>query len=378
MANNWTAVIDKLLAQGLFALREMAIMPRLVNRGYEGLAGEKGSTVDVPIPSSIEVQDVTPAATPPSTADSAPTSVPIQLNRWKEAPFYLTDKELLEVMDGTIPMQASEAVKALANEVDTFLLGLGAKFYGFHGTPGVTPFSADTTDVTQIRKVLNNQLAPMEPRHMVINADAEANALSLRAFSDASFSGSVEALINGNINRKLGFQWWLDQNVPVHTAGTASGATTDAAGYAIGVKTVTLAAAGTGTILVGDIITFAGHSQTYVVTSGDADVSNGGTISFLPGLQVALAASTVAITVKGSHAMNLAFHRDAIALATRPLLSTPVNEGLGSIMRSAVDPISGLALRLEIRREHKRIRYSYDMLYGAEVVRPELGARLAG
>ena len=63
------------------------------------------------------------------------------------------------------------------------------------------------------------------------------------------------------------------------TSGTASGATTNNAGYAVGATTITLASAGTGTILAGDVITFAGDTNQYNVVSGDADVSNGGTIT---------------------------------------------------------------------------------------------------
>jgi len=83
--------------------------------------------------------------------------------------------------------------------------------------------------------------------------------------------------------------------------GTASGATTDAAGYSIGDTVITLASAGTGTIVVGDHITFAGDAVRYPIASGDADVSNGGTITLVaPGLKSAIAASTTAITVLGN------------------------------------------------------------------------------
>ena len=75
-----------------------------------------------------------------------------------------------------------------------------------------------------------------------------------------------------DIGYVLGYDWAMDQNVPRHTAGTASGATTDNAGYAAGVTTVTLASAVTGTILTADVFTFAGSDQTYVCVTGDADV----------------------------------------------------------------------------------------------------------
>jgi hypothetical protein len=375
MANTITAVTPKLLAQGLLALREMVVMPRLVNRGYESLAGQKGSTIDVPIPSAIAAQQVAAAATPPSTADVAPTSVAVPLDQWYEAPFYLTDKDKLEIMDGVIPMQASEAVKALANNVDAYLMSLYKGIYGYVGVAGSTPFAQDTSDATNARKVLNKQLAPLDDRRFILNPDAEGNALNLRAFQDMSWSGSMAGIEEAQLNRKLGFDWWMSQNIPTHTAGTASGATSNTAGYALGIKTVTLASAGTGTILVGDIITFAGDLQTYVVVTGDADVSNGGTVVFEPGLKVALPASAVAITVKATHAVNLSMHRDAIAFATRPLEDT---DGLGNQIQAAVDPVSGLTLRLEISREHKRTRYSYDILYGGRLVRPELAVRVAG
>src|SRR3990167_4503849 len=353
-------------------------MPALVNSDYGDDARQKGATVDVPIPSAIAAVAVTPAATPPSTADSTPTSVSLPLDQWWEAPFYLTDKDRKQADAGFIPMQVSEAIKALANKVNTYIFTEMYKgIYGYAGVAATTPFASDTSNATDLRKILNKQLAPEGDRRVVLDPDAEANALNLRPFNDMSFSGNPSAIIEGKLNRKFGFDWFMSQLIPTHTAGTAASATTDNTGYAAGLKTVTLASAGTGTILVGDVITFAGHTQTYVITSGDADVSNGGTISFYPGLAVALSAATKAITVKATHVANLAFHRDCFAFATRPL-EDDVPAGLGSIVQAAFDPKSGLTLRLEITREHKRIRWSFDILYGGVVVRREFGCRLAG
>lgn len=376
MANNLVNVIPQILAQGLLALRGLTVLPRLVNRDYENAAASKGDTIDVPIPSAIPAQDVAPGATPPATADIGPTKVAIPLNNWKEAPFYLTDKDQTEAIRGVLPMQASEAVASLAEAVNASIFAEYPGIYGFAGAAGTTPFASDVSAATEARKVLLNQKAPLAFRRIVLDPDAEANALGLRAFQDASFRGDTAGIIEGQIGRKLGFDFFVDQQVPSHVAGTASGATTDAAGYAIGVKTVTLAVAGTGTILVGDVITFAGDDQTYVVTAGDTDVSNGGTISFEPGLAQAIPTSATAITLKATHVVNLAFHRDAFALATRPLEAE--GNGLGNIIMSQADPVSGLALRLEVAREHKRTRWSFDILWGVKLVRPALACRVAG
>ena len=74
-------------------------------------------------------------------------------------------------------------------------------------------------------------------------------------------------------------------------AGTAANAFTDGTEYLAGASDVSLAATGTGTILVGDTISF-GNGVKFVVTVGDDDVSNGGTISFTPALDFDLAASS--------------------------------------------------------------------------------------
>ena len=391
MANNLAAVTPQLLAQGLMALRENAIVAQIVNRGYESMAGEKGSTIDIPIPSAIAVQDVTPSQVPPSVADHTPTSVSVPLDQWKEAPFYLTDKDMLEAMNGHIPMQASEAIKALANTVDSYLLSFYTSFYGFHANEAsgatLTPFTdsggdpTNTQDATAMRTLLNKQLAPLSDRHVLMDPDCEGAALNIRAFQDMSFSGDPRAILDGRLNSKLGFQWWMDQNVPVHTAGTASAsgvvaAVDNGAGYAAGTSDLNIdVASGTATLVVGDIVTFAGHAQTYVVTAAATLDTTGVTVSIEPALQEAVVDDEV-MDVKPSHSVNLALHRDAIAFATRPLAMH--GSELGVISQTAVDPISGLALRLEVTHEHKRLKFSYDMLYGAVVVRRELGARLGG
>lgn len=377
MANTLDVVIPQLLAQGMLALRENIRMPWLVNRRYETTAGKKHSTVEVPYPSRVAVNDVAPANVPPTTQDVAPEMVAIPCDQWKEAPFYLDDKSELEVMAGTIPMQASEAVKSLANTVDTHILGMYKKFGGAAGTAGTTPFSGSpgTTGIaTQTRKVLNKQLSPMDPRHVVMDPDTEAAALELRAFQDASWSGSTEALIKGRLNEKFGFSWWMSQNVLSHTAGTGGGTMSVTSNVAKYAKTVTLTCSATGTLLAGDVLYVAGVTDPIVVAADVALIIGDNAVALAMSVVTPLVA-TAAVTLAADHVANMAFHRDAIAFVTRPLEAT--GSGLGH-MEVAVDEESGLAMRLEVTREHKRTRYSFDMLYGAQVIRPEFGVRLVG
>jgi len=372
--NTLTQVIPQLLAQGLLALRQMAVMPRFVNRGYEALAGEKGSTIDITIPSAITAVAVQPSYVPPDDVGVIPTKVAMALDQWYEAPFFLSDQDMLQAMNGIIPMQASEAVKALGNNVDAAILALYKQVYGYAGLAGTVPFGSDVSDFLNADQVLNDQLAPLDPRYVVINSRAKANAMGLRQFQDISYRGDNAGIIKGDIGEKFGAFWALDQNVPRHTAGTyTTGYTVNGAALAAA-KTVNVSGGALGTLVAGDIVDFAGNTQTYTIVSstGASTVTN---IVFEPGLVVALSGSE-AITKRASHRVNLAFHRDAFALASRPF-SGADPMGVGTY-QSAVDPVSGLALRLEVSRQHKRTRFSYDILYGVKCVRPELACRIAG
>lgn len=388
MANTISSIVPKLLARGLMALREQAIAPRLVNRKYEEEAGKKGSTIDVPIPSAITALAVSPATVPPANSDSAPTSVGITLDQWYEAPFYMTDKEMLEVeaSETFIPMQASEAIKALGNNVDQFILSLfkGDRnpaergIFNIAGTAGTTPFATDMAAFKAARKLLNKEKTPPQDRFVILDPDAEANAFDLAKFSEVDKAGDGATVQTGNIGRRYGVDWWMDQNVRTHTSTALSaGAATINGAHAVGVATVSIAKATNASNLVrGDILTFAGDTNTYVVLA-DVTLAVGNTnVSIYPGLRVAQSGGA-AVTLTATHVVNILAHRDAIAFATRPLIS--VNDpALGGVVRSAVDPVSGLTLRLEVTRQHKQVRWSYDILYGGELVRPEFAARVMG
>lgn len=379
MANTVTNIMPKILARGLLALREQAIMPRVVNGDYSQQAAQKGDTIDVPIPSALSVSSVTPSNTPPAPADSSPTKVQISLNNWYEANFHMTDKELVEVdrNEHFVPMQMSEAVKALANKINTTVHEQYTGVYGFVGTAGTTPFASTLTAATDARKVLNQQLCPRTDRRMILDFDAEANALALDAFNNVNEVGGTGPKIDGEIGRKFGFDIYTDDAVVTHTAG-GSGTPLVNGALAAGDTSVAIdGMTGTGGLVVGDIITFAGNTQTYAVTVAGTTSSGAQTVTVSPAITGTIA-DNAAITVKASHVVNLGFHRDAFALAMRPLQGATQGDGYGNQMVSMTDPQTGLSMRLEVSRQHKQVVYSLDALWGVKLIRPELAVRVAG
>lgn len=376
MANQLDAVAPILIAQGLMALRGLNVMPRLVNSDYQGAAEEKNKTINVPIPSAIAAIDVTPGRQTPETADVAPTTMPVVLDQWKEAPFYLTDDDVMKSISGVLPMQASEAIKTIANTVNAHIMSQYKGFYGFVGTPGTTPFATDTKVAADVRKTLTNQLCPPGDRRLVLDLDAETNAIVLPLFQQAHQAGTTQTQVEGVIGRKVGFDWYADQQVATHTSTPfTAGAVTANGAHAAGALTVSLNKITNASPLVkGDIITFAGSTQTHVVLA-DVTLAIGNTnVSIYPGLAKPLTGGE-AVTLKPTHVVNMAFHKDAIAFATRPLMQV---SHPAVVTSQSIDPVTGLSLRLEITREYKRTRFAYDILFGAAIVRRELGCRLAG
>lgn len=384
MSNTLDAILPKILARGLLALRERAAMPRLVNTDWSAEAARKGDTIDVPLPSAIAAADVAPASTPPDAADSAISQVQIALSNWKKAGFHLTDREVMEIDrdESFVPMQMSEAVRALANAVNASVFAEYAGVYGFVGTAGTTPFATGVGDATLARKLLNKQLAPRGDRRAVLDFDAEANALALPQFSDAEKVGSAEVKIEGEIGRKFGIDWFADDGAPAHAAGTASDSATytvtTAAAAAAGAASVRLKAdTGAPTLVAGDILSFAGHAQTYAVTAAATLDTTGVAVSLAPALAAGVA-NAAAADIRASHVVNLAFHRDAFALATRPLTAGTSDLALGNRILSMTDAQTGLSLRLEVGRQYKQTVWEFDVLWGVGLVRPELAVRIAG
>lgn len=382
MANSISDLMGKILARGLMRLRKRLVMPSAVNRDFDPEPAERGQTVNVPKPPDVTTRDVSPGVTPAAAPDVTENTIPITLNAWKEAPLAFTDKDRVETIDESVEMAIDAAVDALAEDVNSDVMSLYKEVYNYNsvtGTAGTTPFGSDYSEASEARKVLNENEAPHPDRRMVIDPDAEENAVNLSEFADSSFTESDDVIIEGDIGRKLGFDWLMDQQVPTHTAGSLTGDPTVDGAHTAGVSAVSLTCDADDAIALneGDLITFAGDTQVYVVTA-DLDVGNGGAgdVNISPDLQADLSGGeAVSLELSSDHVNNLAFHRDAFALAIRPFRQ-PVAEN--AQVMTMIDDMTGLPLRLEVSRQNKQDYWSFDLLWGVKTIRPEIACRVIG
>jgi hypothetical protein len=385
MANTLTNYLPKWLAAGLDVLRKNAVMPMLVNNDFSMNAAAKGDYVNIPVASTLSASNVTPGVTPATPSDLSPTNVQIALDKWKYVKFHLTDKELTQINAGEsfVPNGINAAIRALAEQVNSDLFATYSGIYGYTGTAGTAPFGTDVSDLANARKILNQQLAPLSDRRLVIDPVAEAEALQLSAFTEAQKIGDATAIREGFLGRLMGFDIHMDQQVPLHTGGTLSDGDSANAkvngALSVGDTSVDLDETTlTGTLVAGDIISFAGHDQTYTVVTGGTAASNAlAGVTFTPALTTAVDDNAV-VTLRASHRVNLAFHKDAFAFVARPLSGGI--EGFGTLAGAQVmqDPISKIPLRIQVIREWMQTSIVLDILYGVKLVRPELACRIAG
>tara|TARA_R110000744_G_scaffold63183_4_gene130024 strand:+ start:484 stop:1635 length:1152 start_codon:yes stop_codon:yes gene_type:complete len=327
--------------------------------------------------------DVTPGQQAPNTGDAAIGNRVIKISKARGVPIRFNGEEERGLNTGAgyasiLQNRFAQAMRTLTNEMEADLAGLHSQFSRAYGTAGTTPFgtSGDFTDGSNVLKVLKDNGAPQSDNQLVINTAAGASFLGKQA--SANIAGTDMIQRQGILLPMTGMDIRESAQILTPTSGTGASATTNAAGYAIGATVITLASAGTGTVITGDVLSFAGDTNKYVVESGDADVSNGGTITLAaPGLRVAMSTAAKAITVVAAAARNMAFNRSAIVLATR----APAMPSQGDMAEDGMmitDPRSGITFEVLLYKERRQVHYEISAAWGFNVMKPEHTALLLG
>lgn len=351
--------------EALMVLENNLVMAGLVHRDFASEFARVGDTVNIRRPATFIAKEFTGEI---EVQEATEASIPVRLDTHLDVSFALGPRELtLDIADFSTQF-IQPAMRAHAQKIDSLLCGLYAAVPYRVGTAGTTPDAL--ADIALSRKALNVRGVPLGDRSLVIDPEAETKFLLLDAVVNAEKSGSTEALREASLGRLLGFGVYMDQNVRTHAAGAGTVVIDHTDGYLAGATTLHLTGITTA-LTVGDLLTIG--DQPYVVTAADALATADQDVAIYPAL-AAPVANEAPVTVIADHAANLAFHRNAFALVTRPL-AVP----LGAANAEVLD-YRGLAIRVvyTYNATSKVDTVSLDLLIGAQCLYPELAVRLLG
>lgn len=384
MANTLTDLQGQIYTAVDVVSRELTGMIPAATINAEASRAQVGKEVKAAVSTATAGVDITPSMTIPDPADKTVDNRGIVITKSRAWPWAFTGEETQGLNTGvgyqsTQVQEIAQAIRTGTNEVETDLVALYKQMAWAYGTAGTTPFASNLSDTAQIRKLLVDNGAPAEAGwNLIIDTTAGAKMRTLTQLSKANEAADDTLLRQGTLLEVHGGRIRESGQIALHTKGTASSATTDDTGYAIGSTTITLASAGTGTILAGDVVTFAGDTTKYLVTTGDSDVSDGGTIVLAePGLKVAIAASATAITVGNNYTPNMAFTSNAIQLAAR-MPALPEGGDSAVERMQVIDPRSGLVFEFAKYLGYHKVRFEVSLAWGVACIKPEHTAILLG
>lgn len=385
MPNTLTSLIPSAYAALDTVSRELVGFIPAVTRDATVERAAVGQAVLSPVAPAATAGNITPGVTPPDDGDQTIGNVSISISKARRVPIRWNGEEQRGLNNGgagyenILRDQFAQAYRTLTNEIELDLAALHIAASRAAGAAGTTPFgtAGDYTDASNALRVLLDNGAQSLDRHLIISTAAGANIRGKQG-GKANEAGTDTILRQGVLLDIHGFAIRESAQIRTSVAGTGASSTTNNAGYAVGATVLTLASVGTGTLLAGDVVTFVGDTNQYVLVSGDTDVSNGGTITLAaPGLRVAMSAATKAITVVAAASRNMAFTRDAIVLASR-LPARPQEGDLAVDVMTVQDPMSGIAFEIAQYNQYRQVQFEVSCVWGVKVVKAENLALLLG
>ena len=381
MANTLTSLIPDLYESLDVVSRELVGFIPSVTLDANIDRAAVGQNVRSFVTPAVSAENITPGQLPPDDGDQSIGNVPVVITQSRAVPFRWTGEEQRGVNTGAgyrniRQDQMKQAMRTLCNEIEAYVAGTFVSASRATGTAGTTPFASDLGAAADARRILDDNGAPPSERAFIINTVAGAQMRKLTQLTKANEAGTVEFREQGTLLDVFGFRFRESAGVQRHTPGTGASYVTNGA-TAQGATSVAVQT-GTGTILAGDVLTFAADADgthKYVVggalTAGSLTLNNPGIVT-AGGIP-----SGNAVTVAGAYTANMAFSRNAIVLATR-LPAVPEEGDMADDAVQIQDPRSGLAFEVRMYRQYRRVRYEIGIAYGWAMVKSEHCALVLG
>ena len=402
MANS-ILTIDMITRKALEILENNLVLTRNVNRQYDdsfAVEGAKiGSTLRIRLPDRALVTDGAAL----QVQDDNEQFTTLTVSSQKHIGVNFTSAELTMQLDDFAERVLKPRISQLASSIDADVANSYKYIGNTVGTPGSTP--STSLVLLQAQQKLNENAAVMNPRYATVNPAANAGLVEgMKGLFNPTDTISKQ-FKNGMMGMGvLGFdEVNMSQSIKQFTTGSrsATGGTLSAAVTAEGATTIAVTGAGNNaTIKIGDVFTvadcFAVNPQTRESTGSlfqfvaAADVtlngSGAGNITVSPMYSANHALATVdvlpqsgkAVVFVGAastqYAQNLVYHKDAITFATADLL---LPQGVDMAARAVHNGISLRVVR-QYDINNDRMPCRIDVLYGYNVIRPQMGVRLWG
>lgn len=378
MANVLTGLMPTLYAALDRVSREMVGFIPSVAVNAAPTQAALGEKISIPATQTAEAYDITPGMQPADNGDQKIGTVDMEITKSRAVPIKWNGEEQLGVGNsGTyntiLADQFTQAMRALTNEVDRDLALLYSGASRGYGTPGTTPFASGVGDTAQIRKIMEDNGAPMTDLQLVINTTAGAALRSNAQLTKANEAGTDATLRRGELLNINGFSIRESGQIRLHTAGSVSGAlVNNPGGYKVGATSIAYDT-GTADLKAGDLVKFGSDGNLYVIPSVSA-VSP--LLIAAPGL-VSDVADDANLTTEGPYTPNLAFDRNALQLIAR----TPAMPNGGDAaddVTTITDPVSGISFQVAVYRLYRQVKFEIGIAWGVKLIKPEHVAILVG
>jgi len=354
----------------------------ITNGGTDGVSANGTVTSMRSTEPTLETS-YTPAMTVPDAADITTSTESLVLSSYVGSSIPLKGEQFVQLSntvgyEEAITQLYAQAIRKMRNTVEAAIADAAYKGASRAvGTAGTTPFASNFNTINELRQILEDNGCPMDDGQLslAISTSAGTNLRNLSTLTKANEAGTAATLRNGELLNIGGFSIRASSGIRSHTKGTGSGYLVNQTGLTTGSRAITTDT-GTGTILAGDVITFAsgaGSGFNYVV--GSPLASNVVTLNH-PGLRGAIADNN-AITVGNSYTANVGFHKSAIELAMRPPAQPPGGDA-GEEIATLYDEKTGLSFSARLYKGYGVNQIKIMAFYGVKVWKPEFVATLLG
>lgn len=339
--------------------------------------GKSKTFVKVPVAGAGSASDFTPAQVATVGGDTTDTEISVQITKSRKVAWHQTVSERKSLDVGgsgnsrTLWLQKFEnAAETLMDEVEGEIAGdIYKEASRARGVAGTVPFASDLSPLSAVKRELDDNGCPVADRSFVMSPAASENFMNLNIVQAANAAGSTDFLRNGVLLNHLDFDMRISRSISAVTKGTATGFDSNG-GDAVGATTLTMDGSDAGTILAGDVVTFVGDTNKYVVANTSQSLSGNATGDIVinkPGLKETLV-TTVEGTLGANFTPNIAVQRDGYVLATRPPM-IEANSTVKSVTQ-VMDAKSGLTFSLVELEGYGLITWEVHLAWGKKGIQP--------